>query len=190
LKNDFDQAIEEYSVAIRLDDMNFSPYANRGATYGILGKYDLAIEDLSKAIQLGQKCVCASLYYDRGKAYALQGRYGLAIDGFTTAIQSGHKDCDVYRARGFAYFRMGNHGKAVADLDEAIKIDPKNGGAYYCRWLAQSKKEMSAQAKADFVKARELGFATGDGNKPEDQKIIMWDFPSQPVAGRAQPKTR
>jgi len=51
-KGEYDQAIDEYSVAVRLDPGNFKSFYNRGATWAAKEKHQKAIEDYSEAIRL------------------------------------------------------------------------------------------------------------------------------------------
>jgi Flp pilus assembly protein TadD len=46
----------------------------------------------------------------------------------------------------------------IADLTEAIRLDPEYARAYYNRGFAYEEKGDQAKAKADFAKAKELGY--------------------------------
>lgn len=50
--NNFDEAIKLYTQAIAIDGKNHVLYSNRSAAYAKSGKYDLALEDAEKTIQI------------------------------------------------------------------------------------------------------------------------------------------
>ena len=51
-KKELEQAISDYSEAIRLDP-NYAPaWLHRGAAWSIAGEYDKAVQDMNEAIRL------------------------------------------------------------------------------------------------------------------------------------------
>lgn len=67
----YQQAINDYSHAIRLQPEHADGYNNRGLAYGRTGRYQQAIDDFNKAIHL--KPNFADAYNNRGYAHFLQG---------------------------------------------------------------------------------------------------------------------
>ena len=55
VKGDYDRAIQDYDVAIRLDPTYPKPFNNRGLAYQKKGDYDRAIKDFDEAIKLDPK---------------------------------------------------------------------------------------------------------------------------------------
>ena len=92
-----------------------------GGIYFRDGKYQLAIDEYTKAIAL--KPGDAVAYYNRGSAYAKLGRYQLTIQDYTKAIALKPGDAFYYSARGWAYANMGQNEKADADKYQACSID-------------------------------------------------------------------
>ena len=60
-------------------------YYNRGIAYANQKKYDLAISDFSKAIELDPKDALA--YINRGIAYKAQNKYDQAIADYTVSVR-------------------------------------------------------------------------------------------------------
>lgn len=63
-QNNFEEAIKYYTEAINLDSGNHVLYSNRSAAYAKANKYDLALQDAEKTVQLKP---------DWGKGYSRQG---------------------------------------------------------------------------------------------------------------------
>ena len=66
-KGNYDQAIKDYSEAIRLDPGLAPAWNNRGLAYDNKGDYDQAIKDFSEALRLDPGL--ANAWYHRGAAY-------------------------------------------------------------------------------------------------------------------------
>jgi tetratricopeptide (TPR) repeat protein len=117
-REDYDQAIADYTQAIKLNHGNSDAYLWRGRAY-YYGKedYDQAIADFTKAIKL--KPDDYPYYTWRGRAYNKKEDYDQAIADFTESIKlapdSGH-----YKERGDAYGKKGDYDLAIADYDFAV----------------------------------------------------------------------
>ncbi|MBW1726356.1 MAG: tetratricopeptide repeat protein [Deltaproteobacteria bacterium] len=66
----YNQAIEDFSRAIKLDPNNAEYYYKRGVTYGNLNQHQKAIEDFNEAIRLNPKY--AEAYSNRGFVYMMK----------------------------------------------------------------------------------------------------------------------
>jgi tetratricopeptide (TPR) repeat protein len=77
-----DQAIDNYSKAIKIDPKFVKAYNNRGIAYSWKKKYDLAVADFSKAIELDPK---------DGKAYNNRAIVYSYIGETSKALQDLHK---------------------------------------------------------------------------------------------------
>ena len=129
-------------------------YNNRGIDYGEEGKYDLAIKDFTKAIDL--KPDYALAYNNRGAVYRSQGEYDLAIEDCNKAIQLKSDYAEPYSNRGAAYRNKGDYKRAIEDYDEAIQLKPNFVQAYYNRGLAYHEKGELDLAIKDYNRAIEL----------------------------------
>ena len=96
------------------------------------GKYDLAIADFTKAIELNPRLALA--YLNRGLAYASKGQFDLAITDFTKVIELNPRLAIAYYKRGVAYADgKGQFDHAIADCTTAIELNPRYVEAYYSR---------------------------------------------------------
>jgi len=66
-----DQAIDNYSKAIKINPNFAKAYNNRGIAYTLKKQYDLAIADFTKAIELDPKN--GKAYHNRAIVYSYQG---------------------------------------------------------------------------------------------------------------------
>ncbi|ELV06305.1 tetratricopeptide repeat protein, partial [Brachyspira hampsonii] len=87
-KNYCFQIIENYTKVIELSNNNytlFEAYFNRGANYNFIEKYNKAIEDFNKAIEINPNyCVT---YYNRGISYFKLGYYEKSVEDFSKTIK-------------------------------------------------------------------------------------------------------
>ena len=81
----YQQAIEAYDIAIRLNPGYVEAYNNRGSAYYDLKAYTRAIEDYNRAIDLNSRLAIA--YGGRGLAYYSLNNYQRAIQDFDYALR-------------------------------------------------------------------------------------------------------
>ena len=79
----YQEAIEQYDEAIRIDPQDANTYNGRGLAYGGLGQYERAIQDYDEAIRLNPQD--ADAYYNRGAAYNALGKSREAERDFAKA---------------------------------------------------------------------------------------------------------
>jgi tetratricopeptide (TPR) repeat protein len=127
----FDQAIAEFTEAIRLDPKNTDAYYGRASCFASKEDYEKAAVDYSQIIKINARD--ATAYGGRGAAYDDMGEDDKALADFNKAIQLNPKDNHIYYNRALLYARRNDHDKAIADFSEAIRLDPNDNRSYYCR---------------------------------------------------------
>jgi tetratricopeptide (TPR) repeat protein len=130
----WDQAISDYSTALRNSPNNAVAYSNRGNAYLWKGEYDLAITDCTAALRIDPNL--ASAYNNRGVAYIYKGQYDKAIADCTSALRINADFADAYKNRGNAYLWKGEYDRAIAECTVALRINPNLAGAYKARGSA------------------------------------------------------
>ena len=154
----YQNAISDYSKAIRLKPDFVEAYHNRGNTKAELGQHLEAIADFDTAIKL--KPDNAMSYYNRGAAKASLGEYVEAIADFDIAIKLKPDDPISYYLLGVAKAELGRYSEAIADYDIAIKLKPDFVEAYRSRGAAKASLGEYVEAIADYDIAIKL--------KPDD----------------------
>jgi tetratricopeptide (TPR) repeat protein len=159
----FDKAINDYDVAIAIDETDSNTYVERGNVYNDLGKWDKAVKDYHTAIDLDPNNTLAfynrGLYYrrldsldealqdinraielglktaytNRGSIYALLNQWDKAIKDYGRAIENNPRDMIAYTNLATAYQNIEQFDSAIQNYDKAIEIDPLYATAYYNR---------------------------------------------------------
>ncbi len=126
-RNDFRTAIDVYSRILRLEikeEIRALIQTHRGMAYFSESRYDEAVEDFSKALELDPRAHKAAYY--RGVVRCVQEDYARAISDFDLALDiNPYHFFSLYR-RSQAYFHLGDFPKALADCQGAELIDPDN----------------------------------------------------------------
>jgi tetratricopeptide (TPR) repeat protein len=148
---DFDKALADYSIAIKLNLKLAEAYNNRGNVYSKQKAYDKALADFSKAIELNPNF--AEAYYNRGNVYHNRKDYDKALVDYTKAIELNKEYAEPYNNRGVVYKELKDFDKALADYNKAIELNPKLAEAYSNRGSVYYQLKEYEKALADYNKA-------------------------------------
>ncbi|GHV04041.1 hypothetical protein AGMMS50229_04560 [Campylobacterota bacterium] len=118
-RGDNQEAIRQFTQAIKLDPNKAQAYYERGLLYGILGEYEKAIEDYTRAIKINPDY--ADPYVNRGFLYA-KFDHSKAIADFTRAIKNNPNYAWAYDGRGNSYLSLGDTKKAIEDAKRACDL--------------------------------------------------------------------
>ena len=103
---------------------DFAFYQNRANANFVMGEYEAAITDYSKAIELNAKE--PTIFFSRGIAYFNNKVFTSAIADFDKVIELDPKESMAYFKRGNALERIGNFEKALTDYQKTVELDPDN----------------------------------------------------------------
>ena len=148
------QAIADFTEAIRLKGNDASSYFGRGESRLAEGDARGAVSDLTQAIRHSEPA--AKLYIARGYAQLVKGDAAEAVADFTVALRLDPKNASAFNNRGLAYRKMGDLEKAIADYSAAIKLSPIYALAYNNRGYAFEARGEKPAAAADFRRALSL----------------------------------
>lgn len=115
------QALADFTAAIRLKKDNPPAFAGRGRANLYVGQLARSIADYNEAIRLSSDS--AELYVERGHTYAVEGNLDAAISDFTQAIRL-NPSWGAFNERGVANFRKSQFDKALDDFNQAMALFP------------------------------------------------------------------
>jgi tetratricopeptide (TPR) repeat protein len=151
---DLDGAINDFSVAIRLDPLSANAYAHRGNAFAKKGEIDDALRDFNAAIRIDPRFAVA--YANRGAIWIRKHEYDKANDDFAEAIRMNPKVAIAYLGRGISSTVREDFDSVVADCMEAISLDPVCSDAYATRANAWINKNEFDKAISDFTQVLRL----------------------------------
>ena len=120
-ENKYEQAISEFTDAVRLDPGFAAAFESRCVAYLNLADKMRALDDCNKAILLNPNECCA--HYIRAIIYGDLGQHQKAIEDFDQAIRINPLYAAAYEGRGESYRRLGQYTKADADHAKACSLD-------------------------------------------------------------------
>ncbi len=142
------QAVSDYTEAIKLDTTESLYIARRGDEYRLLGKYDLSVADFDRAIEMDPES--ANYYMQRGWVKdEFQGNHTDGLADYTTAIELDSSLAYTYLYRGRAYKKSFNDKiRANLDFRQVIKLDTSVASSSNIRHYAYAELGQEAEAKA------------------------------------------
>lgn len=144
----FDQAIADFTEAIRLDPNSFEARFHRGEIQAIEGRCQEALADFAAAIRLQPDRPEA--YLERAEVYIRLGAEALALNDYNEAIRL-RPDAEAYLARARLHQEMGTYDQALADCDRALRLRPGNPADFFLRGLTRYHSGDYAGAVADLT---------------------------------------
>lgn len=136
-ENEYDRALEDFNISIKMNPGNAKVCINRANIYGLKKQFDLALNDYSKAITLDK--TDPQTFFNRGITYSIMKQFDKAAQDFTTALALQPGFMAAKQNRAYAYADNGDYPKAVADLNELIQIEPANPTYYFYRGFSYFK---------------------------------------------------
>jgi tetratricopeptide (TPR) repeat protein len=152
--NKLDEAINDYTEAIRLVPNYRKAYINRGIVRAFKKDFEGAIADYTYAISLDPQD--SKAYNNRGNAYTSENNLDAAITDFNRAIELNPHDSKAFNNRGVARAKKGDVEGAIIDYTQAIKLNPFSIAAYINRAEDNFALEHYDEALIDFKKVTEL----------------------------------
>ena len=141
-KGNFEKGIEKINQSIDLKNDWEIPYFYRAVAYHSLEKYDEAMLDYSKSIQLNEKMTDA--YYNRARISLTRKDIQnpdikKAVEDLEKALELDEKFLDALYAIAAAHKKLGNYQTALNYLGKLIKIEPDAINAKALKKLIQQK---------------------------------------------------
>jgi serine/threonine protein kinase/Flp pilus assembly protein TadD len=151
---DFVGAVRVFTGCILKRPDHAHAYYCRANAYFLLRRYQEAVADSTRAIDLDPKF--APAWYNRGVIHNKLGQPARAVTDFTRAIHLEPKFSLAWYNRARTYTKLGRPARAVADFTRAIHLEPKFAPAWNNRGRAYSELGRLDKAVADLTRAIEL----------------------------------
>jgi len=94
-RRDYDNAVNEFSLAIQKHPRYAAAYANRAVAYMQQKKFNLAMDDLKKAVEIDPKD--PNVHYNLACWYSLQRQFDRAFVSLDAALAHGFRDYETLR---------------------------------------------------------------------------------------------
>lgn len=148
----YDIAKKNLDLAILLYPKNYDAYLERGRCYLLQEKYDLAIEDLTKALETYPEYLNGIAYYYRAKCFYNLKKYEQAIQDLKQNLQLTQNPASSYYYLGECFLDQGKYPEAIGYYTQAIEHNKKYELAIAQRGYAYGLKKDYDKAILDYKK--------------------------------------
>jgi tetratricopeptide (TPR) repeat protein len=122
-KGQYDNAIEQFTIALRGEPLNANFYYGLAQAYNKLGKIDEEIAAYKQAVAVNPKMAGALL--NLGNAYQEKKMYDAAVREYKKGLVAEPNNARLHYNLGVAYSRLEKHAEAAKEFVAAIALDPK-----------------------------------------------------------------
>lgn len=147
----FEEALANFSEAIRNNPKFALAYLNRGIAFANRGDLELALADFESTIEMVPGDLRARLHV--GAIHWRERKYQLAMTDFNRIIEMDPQFADAYAGRSLVWAALGQHRFAIADCDHAVALGLKTANVYATRGFALLALGQNDEAAKDFVAA-------------------------------------
>jgi tetratricopeptide (TPR) repeat protein/predicted Ser/Thr protein kinase len=128
-------------------------YSNRGAIRSRRERFQEALEDYAKALELSPKN--ADVYFNLGILHQRRGKHGEAATAYRRAIELGRVRADVFVALAKALIKERRFSEAEDAATRAIAVEPGSGPAYADRGQSRTEQGNLEGGLEDYLVALE-----------------------------------
>ena len=121
-----DRALADYDFVLKMDPDNSNALTYRGWVYLSLGRYDAALADLSRAIELSVPELAARARSYRANTYYQLKEYDKAIADLDEAQLREPNNPELYMSRGQIDYAQQRYDAALRNFDEFNWLAPRN----------------------------------------------------------------
>ncbi len=150
----YQDAIQEFSQALKFAPDSVDALYNRGAALSRLDQWDDALADFDALLKIVPND--PNTLYARAWVQAQRGDDKAAITDLDRVLSIVPKDQDALLDRGGLNIRAGRYDAAIEDFTSLLTLDPKAAAAAYNRGRAYYAKANFEDAAEDFALALEL----------------------------------
>ncbi len=149
-----EEAIKEYSNALKLKPDDPDVYINLGNAYAKQGRSKEAIKEYSNALKLKPDDPVA--HNSLGNANANQGHLDEAIKEYTNALKLKPDYPEAHYNLGLVYYNQGHLEEAIKEYSTALKLKPDYPDAYTNLGLVYYNQGRLEDAILEYINALKL----------------------------------
>lgn len=147
-RREYAAAISDWSAFLVHQPNLAGAYARRAVSVENLERWDQAIADYTKAIELASPTDPIARYYaGRGYAHSWSGQFETALTDYTEAIKRDDHDPVAFAGRGRVELLKGDAASAVSDFTKASELVPNSIYTPIWLWLAQTESGADGTAE-------------------------------------------
>ena len=132
----FEDALEAYEQALRLDPNNAQAYTFKGMALSILGRNQEALTAFEQALRLDPNN--AQAYRFKGVALINLGHNQEALTVLEQVLRLDPNNAQAYTSTGLALSNLGRNQEALTVLEQALRLDPNNAQAHKYKGIVLS----------------------------------------------------
>jgi len=149
-----DEAIDQYSAALRIRPDFAEAHNHLGNIYKIQGRPDAAIDHYKEALRI--KPDYAEAFYNLGHTLAGQGKFADAAKQYAAALRLRPEYPEVHYHLGAILMTQGKTEEAIVHYVKALKKRPKDPGIFNQLGIAMIRKGMIKEGTAYFQTALKM----------------------------------
>lgn len=153
-KGEYQEAVRDFTQALKFAPSSSDALYNRGGAYSRLGRWDDALRDFNALLEIVPND--PNTLYARAWVLSQRGEDVAAIADLDRVLEIAPDDQEALLDRGGLNIRAGRYQDAVRDFTRLLKLDPKAAAAAYNRGRAHYALQDFKQAAEDFALALKL----------------------------------
>lgn len=155
------------TMDIRRNPDNAAAYTYRGIAYYNGNRYDDAIVDYTKALELAPS---AEGYYNRALCYEKKGDLAHALKDYDKGVALDSSFLPNIYNRGLIHLKQGKEKAAIDDFDRALQIESRTVGAVVGKAVARMRMKKFDEAWHEFYLAAQIN--TEDETVKANRKLL------------------
>ncbi len=148
MPNGYESALTAYRSAINLNPYNPSLYFDLANFQAKNTKYDEALQELGRALQVKNNYLDA--VYLLSQIYAAKGDLANAITAASVAVQLNPQNSVLQFQLGLLKYNAKDYAGAILAMTEAVKVQPDYANAKYFLGLSEARLNNNGKAIAQF----------------------------------------
>lgn len=153
--NRTEEALKDYSEAIRLEPKKIGLYNSRGKLFFTLKQFDKAEQDYIKGLQVDS--TDSELWVNLAATKASQNDLQSALKYVNKGIKLKPDNAQAYKIRFILYLNTNQDDLALKDAEKLVELGLREADMYYERALIYKKKNLTQKAMEDLNTSIQIG---------------------------------